>query len=232
MGRLFWAMLLLAVSGIAHAQLKHYSLQDGTRALPKKLVVLPVQVRVSEISAGGIVELVPQLTEQASGLLSKATESAAGTRTDFALSALPVLSDEEKDQMEDFLSTFLVVGATAYQMARMGGPPWEHKRTHFDYTLGSGLEFIRTKTGADAAIVVVANDYVSSSGRKAMFALGLVLGVGIPMGQSEVAAAMVDLSSGDILWMDYRVGLKNLADPQSAPELMGELLGRYPQAAN
>ncbi len=46
-------------------------------------------------------------------------------------------------------------------------------------------------------------DYISSGGRKLAFVAGLALGIVMPLGQSFVAAGIVDLKNGDVQWMGF-----------------------------
>lgn len=61
---------------------------------------------------------------------------------------------------------------------------WAHKHHEFDYTVGPGLAFLRDETGADAALIVLGTDFISSAGRKAAFFSRLALGVIMPLGQA------------------------------------------------
>jgi hypothetical protein len=60
----------------------------------------------------------------------------------------------------------MVVGVTAHNMLLNGGDAWSHKRKEFDYTLGPSLAFLKKKTGANAAIVLVGDDVISSGGER------------------------------------------------------------------
>lgn len=113
------AALLASVflSQAAAEQLLHHTLTDRPpRALPRKLVVLPAEVSVMEISAGGVRETVPSWTEQASSNLSRAIAEIASQRTDFSLSPAPELSEDEKNRLDEYLATYLVVGLSAFRV--------------------------------------------------------------------------------------------------------------------
>lgn len=231
------ATLLLAVlaclawlPSLAAQHNLHYTLlEEPRRALPARLVLLPAQVTVKEISAGGVADLVPEWTRQATDNIQAELAQLAGQRQDFRLVPSPDLSAPEQERLEDYLASYMVVGITAHNMTTQGGAEWEHKRRHFDYTLGEGLAFIRERSGADAAVVVVAEDYVSSQGRKAAMFLGALVGVGIPGGQSILSVGVVDLANGDILWMHHAQShSKDLKDREAVREMLTDILASYP----
>ncbi|MFZ5511131.1 MAG: hypothetical protein ACOZCP_13865 [Pseudomonadota bacterium] len=224
------AALVLSAAAYAQQHRIHYTLlENPPRPLPKKLVVIPADVRVRELSAGGVLEKMPAWTEQASSNLTAALQAAAGQRKDFELVPLPEFTEEERAQLDQYLATYMVVGSAAHYLTLFRDPAWEHKRQRFDYTLGSGLEFLRQKTGADAAIMLVGDDVVSSAERKVAFVLAAAFGIGLPMGQSLVSVGVVDLGSGDILWMQHSTSISHdLKDPEGAKAMVAEILTVYP----
>ena len=131
--------------------------------------------------------------------------------------------------LEDYLATYLQVAFAAHAVTLSDDPAWAHKRSHFDYTLGSGLQFLRDQSGADAALVIVGEDVVSTGGRKAAAFLAAVMGVGIPLGHSLVSVGVVDLTNGDLLWMHHTASVRyDLKDPDAARTMIQEILGGYP----
>lgn len=208
----------------------HYTLLEApARSFPHKLVLLPPQVTVKEISAGGIMDLVPEWTAQANANIKTELAAALAGRPEFELVTPPDLGPDENALVDQYLASYMVVGVAAHWVTNYGGSAWEFKRKHFDYTLGEGLAFVREKTGADAAIMVIGEDYVSSSGRKAAMIVGAMFGVGIPGGVSIISVGVVDLANGDILWMHHsQSGIKDLKDPQAVKEMVAEIVATLP----
>lgn len=208
----------------------HYTLLEEPRLpVPKKIVLLPVDVTVKEISAGGVPEKVPEWTRQASENVGRAMAELMGARKDFELVRLPELSAEERDLLEEYLAVYFQVAVAAHQLTGTPVSGWEHKRKRFDYTLGEGLAFLKRKSGADAALMVIGEDTVSSGGRKAAFVLGALFGVGIPMGQSVLSVGVVNLDNGDLLWMHNDLSVsKDLKDAAAAREMLGGVMAAYP----
>jgi hypothetical protein len=111
-----------------------------------------------------------------------------------------------------------------------GNSAWSFKSEHFDYTLGSGLSFLKTRYGVDAGLIILGEDVVTTGGRKAMAFLAAAGGVYIPLGHSMLVGGLVDFETGDLLWLNHVVSTGNadLRDPASCLELAGKLMEGYP----
>lgn len=213
----------------ADYSLHHTLLDNPPRAFPTRLVLLPPQVMVKEISAGGVTDLVPEWTAQANANIQAELAATLAARPEFEMLPAPALEPGQSERLDDYLAAYMVVGIAAHWATNYGGSEWAFKRSHFDYTLGGGLDFVRDKTGADAAILVIGEDYVSSSGRKAAMIVGALFGVGIPGGASVISIGVVDLHNGDILWMHHSVsGIKDLKDRAAVKAMVGEIVATLP----
>lgn len=228
------ALALLALLALAAAPAiagnLHYSLLDEpARPFPARLVLLPPQVTVKEVAAGGIMERVPEWTRWASDNIREELLVSLGWRPEFTLLPMPALTAAEQERVEQYLASCMVVGIAAHWATTAGGSAWAHKRSHFDYTLGEGLAFLRERTGADAALLVIAEDYVSSSGRKAARLLGALVGLGIPGGQAIVSVGVIDLHNGDLRWLHHsQSGSKDLKDREAVRQMLSEALATLP----
>ncbi len=217
--RILGVFLLLSpnlgwAQGLTHFQHKS---GDGAVVFPQALIVSKPDVQVRELTASGAQEKVPQWGEQASAGVRAAVEGVLAQRSDFKVSPLPALTEQEQEALDDFLAAYWVVGQTAHLMMNYGGSPWEHRRTKFDYTLGEGLPWLREKTGADAIVVALGDDVVSSGGRVAITVLAAAAGVGLQGGRSIISFGVVDLRNGNISWLHYdQSGIRDLKNPDSA----------------
>lgn len=209
----------------------HYSLlEKPERELPKRLLLMPIDVTVSELSAGGLAEEVPEWSKQAENNLLAELTSNSRQHINLELVPLPPLTEDEQRIVEQHQALYDTVGGTAIVLTRMPIAAWEHKNRHFDYTLGDGLAFLADKTGADTALFLVGEDMISTGGRKAAFVLAAAFGVGLQMGHTVVIGGLVDLHSGDILWLNYTVETDDttLTDRADVAEVLDELFEKYP----
>ena len=208
----------------------HYKWLAGKPALPKKVVVLPVNIEVVEVSAGGVEEEVPDWSREASQSVFKALSAAIRKQPGLAEVTSRRLSGAAAANLDEHLALYKLVVNTA---SRIG---WEHKVRRFDYGIGPGLRALANATGADAALMVYGRDHVSTAGRKARAVVGhipilnIFTGPAPKLGHSFIHIGMVDLRTGDLLWMNskYRDGSTNLRDPEDAAKMVNEIFEWYP----
>jgi hypothetical protein len=143
---------------------------------------------------------------------------------------MPKLDGEDAERVESHIGLYDRLAYAIYIYGRGLDGGWQHKKTQWDYTLGDGLAFLREKTGADTALIFTGADIISSGGRRAAFAVGLLLGVGIPIGQSFITVGLADLKTGEIRWMSYDQSMtldsRNFEEIQ---ELVRDFFETYPQ---
>lgn len=151
--------------------------------------------------AGGVTQKVPDRTREANAQFDAALRQAMAGRPDFGGVPMPKLGDDEQDEFDDLIATFDVVAAEGFAFTRPGLVGWEDRAARFDYTLGYGLPWLRERTGADSLLVTFGVDYQSTGGRKAMTVFGAMVGIGLPTGFARVRCGLIDLATGDILWL-------------------------------
>lgn len=172
-------------------------------ARPKKVVLLPPQIFVFELSAGGVPTRMADWEAASRDNLRTAAMRQAQDARVFELVEAPALDELEQETLDAHIGLYDRVAQAVFVYGRGEQTAWAHKKYEFDYTLGPGLAFLRERTGADAALIVLGADYISSGGRKLAFVAGLALGIVMPLGQSFVAAGIVDLNNGDVQWMGF-----------------------------
>ncbi len=231
-GSLLVALILLSgCAGTVPSYRVHHSLLDSSKAkLPERVVLLPIAMEVSEISAGGVAEEVQAWSDQATQNVEDALKQYDEGDASIELVALPPLSASHAEAVQQHLALYDVVGGTAFSITNSPVAAWDHKRKHFDYTLGQGLEFLREQSGADTALVVIGMDQISSSERKALAVGAAILGVSVPLGQSFLSVGIVDLKSGDLLWLNYAYSYGNLdlREADDSVKMIQKMFEAYP----
>lgn len=234
MRRFVCAALLMATSVIATPALAAMSavnpaLSQNLEARPKKAVLLPPQVFVFELSAGGVPTRMADWEAAARDNLSSAAIRMARDLKLFELVPAPRLDTPDLDRLEAHIGLYDRVAQSVFVYGRGDQSAWEHKKNEFDYTVGPGLAFLREQTGADAALIVLGSDFISSGGRKTAFIAGLALGIVMPLGQSFMTAGLVDLETGDVQWMSFDAsGSLDSRKPADIDDLMRALYQTYP----
>lgn len=208
----------------------HYKWLVNKPALPKKVVVLPVDIEVVEVTAGGVEEKVPDWSREASQSVFKALSTAIRKQQGMSEVTAPRFSGNSAASFDEHLALYKLVVNTASKIG------WEHKVRRFDYGIGPGLRAVADQTGADAAIMVYGRDHASTAGRKARAVAGhipiinIFTGPAPQLGHSYIHIGMVDLRTGDLLWMnsEFRDGSTNLRDPDDAAKMVNEIFEWYP----
>lgn len=175
-------------------------LKGGSAELPSQLLVLPVTVSISEISAGGLVQEDPVWSKEGEEAMTFALREFFAKDPSTSLVDMPELTAEESELVHEHVLLYDAVASQAFIAANMPAVGWSHLTNDFHYTLGDGLRFLKQKTGADAALIILGNDSISSGGRKTMVAVAALMGVGMPLGSSRLMVGVVALEDGDILW--------------------------------
>jgi hypothetical protein len=190
-------------------------LKGDPARLPSQLLVLPVTVSISEISAGGLVQEDPVWCKEGEEAMAFAVKEFFANETSASLVDMPELTLDETELVHEHILLYDVIANQAFIAANMPAVGWSHLARDFHYTLGDGLHFLKQKTGADAALIVIGKDSISSGGRKTMVVMAALMGVGMPLGSSRVLVGVVDLEDGDILWFQNSSAQGNLDLRQS-----------------
>ena len=206
--------------------------------MPRKILLLPADIRVHEISAGGVVEKVDDWTGAASNHAMKSMRSIAGSKKLFELNEAPAFSDTDKQVLEQHQALYELVANSA-DFARSGPfMPWRERAKNFDYTLGPGLKDLAVRGDVDAALIVIGSDYISSAGRKATMALGILAaaftGVAVVPagGVAYVSVGVIDLRTGNLLWFATNRGQSSdLREEKQVQAVLDGLFDSYPDAA-
>jgi hypothetical protein len=229
-------LLLVFVLSVPALALAAYSAVNPKLAIlpqserPKKILLLPPQMFVAELSAGGVIERQDDWTKTANENLLAAAETLFKEGSQFEAVRLPKLNEADDEIVESHIGLYDRVAQAIFIYGRGQDSGWQQKKTEWDYTLGKGLAFLREKTGADSALIFTGADIISTEGRKAAFAVGLLLGVAIPIGQSFVSAGLADLNTGEIRWLSYDQSMSlDTRDPAAVQELVRDFFKTYPQ---
>ena len=217
--------LLLAASGAA-AQSKN--LAPGFETLPKgaKVVIMPTDIELFLISAGGIPEPKADWTEVATKHFK-----AALVEKKKSLGATTVeLSEKDADDFEDINALH---GAIARSInIHHFGPGFmalPTKDGKLDWSMGDPVRRIKERTGADYALFSwVRDSYASGERVVAMIALA-ALGVGVAGGTQVGYASLVDLNTGQVVWFNRLLrGWGDLREAEKAAESLDALLQGFP----
>lgn len=193
----------------------------------RSVALMPPDAKVYSLTAGEKRDLVDEWSETARKNLAQAIATHVGAAGQFVLEEFdPIRFPSARQEYEDVRPLFEAVSLRALAHA------------HFEYSLGP-LTSLAQATKADALLFVYATDYISTGGRKALW--GLLVPLVVPLGlfvqsgelavalafaggRTQVATALVEAKTGDIILFSTHVsmGFQDLRDYASAQSLISE----------
>jgi hypothetical protein len=220
------ALIVLACAGPAQAQSRN--LAPGFESLPKgaKVAIMPTDIELFVISAGGVMEPKADWTEAA----AKHFKDALVQKKQALGLAAVELSAKQADEAEEINSLH---GAIARSIAlhHFGNLRLPTKDGKLDWSMGESVQPIKQATGADYALFSFVRDSYASAERKAMMVGLALLGIGLSLGIQTGYASLVDLNTGRVVWFNQLFrGSGDLRDAENAGETIEALLREFPVA--
>lgn len=194
---------LLALLVAVTVSLPAFAQQKSNRApgfgkLPPgtKVAIMPADIELFEVSAGGIFEPRAEWTAAAQTHVRNAYKL---RKEKMGLQVVDLDDDTSEPVLELNRLHGAVTGAIAnHHFGMMALPTKEEK---LDWSLGPDVSQVRDKTGADYALFTYIRDSYVSAERKAAMVIGALFGVGIAGGGIQFAfSSLVDLRSGQVVW--------------------------------
>ncbi len=198
------------------------------RPAASTLLVVPPEIELFSISAGGVTEPRADWTSAAQRHFREALHArrkAFGTR-------FKELTASELDEFAE-LSHLHGAVAEAVFLHHVVGGAWRlpTKPGGLEWSLGDAVSALRARTGADYALFFWIRDTYASTERKAAMVAMAFLGVGLAGGTQVGYASLVDLRDGRLVWLNaLRRSTGDLREPASAQETLDTLLRAFPDA--
>lgn len=194
----------------------------------KKLLIMPLDVELSLLTASGLQEPNAEWTANAIKHMRKSisnTLKQSGNSAEFYNRMID-------DPYHDLIQLEKLHEATGYSIlvhdyGQSKLPSRADKAGQ--WSLGTSAKTLAQHSGADYALFVFVRDSYSSGGRAALMILGAVAGVGIQGGTQFGFASLVDLKTGDIKWFNrlFSAG-GDLREAEPAEKTMKNLLEGLP----
>lgn len=198
----------------------------GALATADKVVLMPVDVELFSLSAGGVAEPKADWTAAAATHMKAAIE---------ARKAALRLNTVEIDgaAADDFAEHVGLHAAVAQSIALHHGVGgiWAlpTKAGRLDWSFGNAMAPLAQRSGARYALFVWVRDSYASAERKAAMVALALFGVGIPGGVQVGYASLVDLTSGQVVWFNRLArGTGDLREAEPAKESIDALLAGFP----
>ena len=194
----------------------------------KRVLLMPTDVLVQELSAGGVLETNAEWTAQGKSSMEQALAKALGEKNAHMIRYDP--SGLGKDEHIQLLKLHEAVGTSIRLHKYVPYYILPTKRDKFDWSLGSDAALLREAYDADYALFVYFRDSIASPGRVAVILLTVALtAITIPGGQQYGFASLVELSTGNVLWFNVlRSKVGDIRSPDGALDAAEDLLEDLP----
>lgn len=222
------ALLALVLLSASQAAAQSKNLAAGFSLLPKgaKIAIMPTDIELFSISAGGVMEPRADWTDAASRYFKGALvekKQALGFAT-------AELSEKDADETAELNALHGAV-ARAISLHHFGSLSLPTKDGKLDWSLGESVRAIKQRTGADYALFSWVRDSYASGERKAAMIAMAFLGVGMGGGMQVGYASLVDLNSGRVLWFNQLIRASgDLREADKAKETLETLMTEFPIA--
>ena len=241
MARFSGSLLAIAASAvflfspaISHAQSKQ-SLTKEAFSFPAagqvRVVLFRPDVSVGEQSTGGLDQPNAGWTEQAREQLTAALGKAQAERN-IELKLMPELGGDEAKLMSDYRKLFKTVADSVIKHRLFGLDPLPTKEEKFDWTLGEGASRLGALGGGDYGLFFYTLDSYESGSRKMARLLASTMGAEPPKEVNMGYAGLVDLKTGDLVWINVDVKMAgDVRTSEGAALRITELLDGFPVRA-
>jgi hypothetical protein len=221
------AVIALVLAGCAGAPTQSHV--SELRRTSSKIVLMPLDVELSEVSAGGVNEPKAEWTHAAVEHLTQALREER-KKAGFELIELPpasALGEDDNDKLDQLNKLHGIIGRSI-MVSRVTRLP--NKPENTKWTLGEDTKVLAGRTGAGYALFVFMRDSYASDGRKVAMAAAALVGVSLVGGHQTGFASLVDLETGDVVWFN-QVGRStgDLRSAEPARETMQALLTGFPK---
>ncbi len=206
-------------------------------AFPKptrnRIILFHPDISVSELSTGGIDQPKVDWTKSAREQL-QASLIAAEKQAGNLVIPMPEVKGDDAKLLANYTALYKIVAEAALKNNLFRDDPLPGKYDRFDWTLGPGAAKLGALAasadgGGDYGLFISSNDSYRSSSRASAEATADLFGMPVPAGEHYGNASLIDLHSGDIIWMIVDGEMTgDVRTPEGAKERISQLLHGFP----
>lgn len=204
------AFCLVVFAGVPAGAQERSAVKEGFELSSnsgKKILLFRPSVRVGSQSTGGMFEPNAEWTERAKKNIELALEHLQARLGNQVIVA-PEAYGKDAQALQEHMALFAAVSKAVieYQFFvgnRLPTKKRDNKNDIFDWSLGKGVADLPGAKDADYGLFIYNRDAYGSTGRKVLQVLALLgPGVAVKSGEHEGYAGLVDLKTGDLLWLN------------------------------
>ncbi|RYE03269.1 MAG: hypothetical protein EOP61_05355 [Sphingomonadales bacterium] len=200
----------------------------------KRILVLRPSVSVGGQSTGGMFEPNGDWTEKARANIHIALDRFQA-RLGNAVIVPPESYGDDAQKLQEYMALFAAISQAVQQYQffvgnRLPTKKRDNKNDVFDWSLGPGVASLPGAQDADYALFIWNRDAYGSTGRKILQVLAVLgPGVAVKSGEHLGYAGLIDLKTGDIVWLnaDTQIG-GDVREPEGSEKRVRQLLEDFP----
>lgn len=235
--RLIYRLAALAglCLGLAACATESYSTAENLRRDLRhpRILLMPPDVELYELDAGGSQDLNAQWTEQGSRFLTDAVRTRLTDMQAQFLEFVPPAEDSpEAEKLHQLQKLNTAVGSSIIVFHMIQANRLPAKDGRFDWSLGPEARALGNHADADYALFVSVRDSYSTPGRILLKVVAAaVAGVHVPGGLQLGYASLVDLKTGEVVWFNalHAREAGDLRNAVDAKETVAMLLDKLPK---
>lgn len=172
----------------------------------KRILLFRPSVRVGAQSTGGMFEPNAEWTEQARINIQQSLNQLQARLGNAVVIAPEAVGDDARN-VEEHMTLFAAVSRAVIEYQFFAGnrlptKKRDNKAAVFDWSLGEGVAKLPGAADADYGLFIYNKDAYGSTGRKVLQMFAMLGGVGVTSGEHVGYAGLVDLKTGDLLWLN------------------------------
>lgn len=226
------ALLLPLLATPAAAQQKSATMAGFAPAPGATILFMRPSITVGERGTGGLFEPDRQMTEDAQKYLGAALAARKAELGLRFLSEEDALAAADPRLLAQYQGLFRAVAEAVFEYQFFPGNrlPTKKRDKGLDYSLGPEIARLTEGSGADYALFVMTEDQYATAGRKVASILAAGLwGVYVPTGSHIGYAGLVDLRTGDLVWINADIEMGgDPREPAGADKRSRQLLAGFP----
>lgn len=198
---------------------------------PVKILVFRPDVSVGAQTTGGMNQPNADWTAEGRKQIDAALHRAQAARSN-EIVMMPELEGEQGALLADYRALFRAVTSAVVTHKLFKGNRLPTKKESFNWTLGPGAARLAEIGGGDYGLFIYTHDSFGSAGRHAAQIFGAMMGVYVPVGVHTGYAGLVDLHSGELVWINADIHMGgDVRNAEGADKRIGELLRGFPSRA-
>lgn len=234
-----FAVCLGAFASVPSAAQERSAVKQGFELAAKsskKILLFRPSVSVGAQSTGGLFEPNAEWTEQAKANIQTALDQLQGQLGNSVVVAPDAYGDDAR-KVQEHMALFAAVSSSVIEYQFFAGnrlptKKRDNKADVFDWSLGEGVADLPGAKDADYGLFIYNKDAYGSTGRKVLQVVAMFGGVGVTSGQHLGYAGLVDLKTGELLWLnaDGQMG-GDVREKDGSEKRVRQLLEDFPGSA-